>query len=143
MNMKEQIESIDLSKAKHQFGTIPAYILTILIGSGITLNKQIADIFGFATVARADILEAKVDNLTTTVQMDIALRQITKAGDALAVHMDVTDNLKTPSWGATQRSLKRRLELTEDYKKCVLQGLQRKSTESPPDCGAIQRQLWQ
>lgn len=129
--IKERIDSVDLSDKKHQFFTIPAYLLTIMMGTGLTFNDQLANMFGFATVARAEAVEAKVDTLAFTLNLDIASRMVERYETTLAHHVE--ENIDSPSWRSTKRDMEQRVQLAHSFRDCIM--------EDKPRCSEIQKQL--
>lgn len=148
----DKMESIDLSKARHQLITLPALWLCVIFVAGWTGKMWIADAVGLtpAEIHKRDIdmllkqggerdtaiksVGTKVDGLAYELRVNWAFETLNKAETALAEHMAEFDHT-APNWERQRRELENRVKLANDYKLCVL--------SRSGDCVVIQRQLLQ
>ncbi len=148
---QKNMNPIDLSKGKHQLITVPIILLAFLFSAGFLAKEKVATVFGLVTHAQADEdkreIKQDIEELVAvvgevqTVQTEHIIefrvansfQMISAANTELKNHM--LDELNTPGWLATKDKLESRLQLSIDYKNCIL--------NNRPNCNLLQRQLWQ
>jgi hypothetical protein len=146
------LDSIDLTKARHQLVTLPSIWLCLIFLAGWVGKVWIAETVGVTTVEaherdikslvikgneRDDAIK-KVGDTVNTLALEIrinwAYQMIQKAEADLADHVDNHDH-DAPSWNYQKRQLDRKVKLANEYKTCILNG--------NGNCASIQRQILQ
>lgn len=147
-----KMESIDLTKVKHQLITLPAIWLCVIFAAGWMGKVWIAEAVGVTPIEAHDRdikkLAAQgeerdkaiqkvgetVDGLASEIRITWAYQMIERADTNLAEHMQ-EKNHNAPNWESDRRRLESKLRLANEYKSCVL--------SNGDNCAVIQRQILQ
>lgn len=148
----DKLESIDLTKVKHQLITLPAIWLCVIFLAGWMGKVWIAEAVGVTPIeahekdikkltdagAERDKAIKKVgdtvDGLASEIRITWAYQMIERAESNLADHL-AEKNHNAPNWETDRRRLESKLRLANEYKSCVL--------NNGENCAVIQRQILQ
>jgi hypothetical protein len=142
---KMTLDSIDLTKAKHQLITLPALWLCVIFVAGWTGKIWIAEAVGLTPrdEHKKDITQLKseidtvgqnVNVLTLEIRVNWAYQMLNTAEANLAAHLSESDH-SVANWEYDRRQLEMKVKLSNEYKTCVI--------SNGPNCSMIQRQILQ
>ena len=136
--MEKKIEHLDLTKPVHKAVTIPVAWIAAVFIAGWFGKPWIAEVVGLQTVEAAEVVNQKIDlvstnlnALTTEIRIDRAFVMERVIKEDLVHHLERPED--NPQYRADIRALEDRVKLAGDYKRCLM--------DERPNCNTMKDQL--